>query len=45
MIKEKIVINEKNLIGMGSLVLKSINAKKSTIFGNPAKIKKIFSSA
>ena len=45
MIKEKIVINEKNLIGMGSLVLKSINAKKSTIFGNPAKIKKNFSSA
>ena len=38
MIKEYVFINEKNLIGMGSLILKSINVKNSVFFGTPAKI-------
>ena len=38
MIKENVFINEKNLIGMGSLILKSINVRNSVFFGIPVKI-------
>jgi sugar O-acyltransferase (sialic acid O-acetyltransferase NeuD family) len=36
-IKEKTIIGSGNLIGMGSVVIKSINTKNNTVCGNPAK--------
>jgi acetyltransferase-like isoleucine patch superfamily enzyme len=36
-IKEKTIIDSGNLIGMGSVVIKSINTKNNTVCGNPAK--------
>lgn len=38
-IKENILINELNIVGIGSLVLKNIHDKNSIIFGNPAEKK------